>query len=233
MLNVDRHRLYLVEILKDIYSDRELAVSLGFKGGTAAMLFYGLPRFSVDLDFNLLNKEQSRTVYEKVRNILLKYGKIHDEAQKFLDDILSLDYGSEERNLKINISHRAEEYDEYEAKSFLGVEIKTMVISDMFAHKLITLLGREELVNNDIFDCWHFFKTGTPVNKNIVEKLSQKPLKEYLQDCIEMLQQPLKENLLNGTGYLIDVKMKSFVKNKLKEETIGYMQYYQQFPQIK
>jgi predicted nucleotidyltransferase component of viral defense system len=50
----NKHKMYLIQILTDIYSDRELSVALGFKGGTAAMLFYGLPRFSVDLDFNLL-----------------------------------------------------------------------------------------------------------------------------------------------------------------------------------
>jgi predicted nucleotidyltransferase component of viral defense system len=47
----NKHKMYLIQILMDVYSDRELAVNMGFKGGTAAMLFYGLPRFSVDLDF--------------------------------------------------------------------------------------------------------------------------------------------------------------------------------------
>ena len=41
-------------ILKDIYTDVSIAPLLGFKGGTCAYLFYGLPRFSVDLDFDLL-----------------------------------------------------------------------------------------------------------------------------------------------------------------------------------
>jgi hypothetical protein len=46
MIDNNKHRYYLVQILKDIYSDRELANSLGFKGGTALMFFYDLPRFS-------------------------------------------------------------------------------------------------------------------------------------------------------------------------------------------
>jgi hypothetical protein len=96
--------------------------------------------------------------YQKMRNIILKYGKIHDEAQKFFGDLLSLDYGNGERNLKIDISHRHEDYDKYEIKNFLGVGVRTMNISDMFAHNLIALLGRGELVNRDIFDCWYFMK---------------------------------------------------------------------------
>ena len=58
MVDLNRHRFFLVQILKDIYSDMELASILGFKGGTALMFFYDLPRFSVDLDFNLLNLQK-------------------------------------------------------------------------------------------------------------------------------------------------------------------------------
>ena len=68
----------MLQILRDIYSDLELANYLGFKGGTALMFFYGLPRFSVDLDFNLLKPEKENEVYQKVKTILLKYGKIDD-----------------------------------------------------------------------------------------------------------------------------------------------------------
>ena len=64
MTDINKHKFFLVSILKDIYSDIELANSLGFKGGTAQMLFYDLPRFSVDLDFNLLTPAKSSEIYE-------------------------------------------------------------------------------------------------------------------------------------------------------------------------
>jgi len=67
MVNINKHKFFLTQILKDIYSDIELANSLGFKGGTALMFFYDLPRFSIDLDFNLLYLAKEKTVYEKVR----------------------------------------------------------------------------------------------------------------------------------------------------------------------
>ena len=40
MFDINRHKFFLVQILKDIYSDLELANYLGFKGGTALMFFY-------------------------------------------------------------------------------------------------------------------------------------------------------------------------------------------------
>jgi len=62
MFDTNKHKYFLVRILKDIYSDRLLSSVLGFKGGTAHMLFYNLPRFSVDLDFNLIDAEKSEEV---------------------------------------------------------------------------------------------------------------------------------------------------------------------------
>ena len=64
MVNVNKHKFLLLQILKDIYSDVELSGCLGFKGGTALMFFYDLPRFSVDLDFNLLDLTKEKAVYE-------------------------------------------------------------------------------------------------------------------------------------------------------------------------
>ncbi len=43
-LDYSKHKNILLQILKDIYSDTSIAPYLGFKGGTAAMMFYDLPR---------------------------------------------------------------------------------------------------------------------------------------------------------------------------------------------
>lgn len=37
MIDINRHKFFMLQILKDIYSTPVLAASLGFKGGTAAM----------------------------------------------------------------------------------------------------------------------------------------------------------------------------------------------------
>ena len=67
------HKTVLLKILKDIFMDPTLAPYLAFKGGTAAMLFYGLSRFSVDLDFNLLDLSKEEPVFELVNRILEKF----------------------------------------------------------------------------------------------------------------------------------------------------------------
>ena len=132
MIDLNKHKFFLVQILKDIYSDIELANCLGFKGGTALMFFYDLPRFSVDLDFNLIKLEKENLAYDKVKEILSKYGKIHDEAPKYFGPLLVLDYGLGDRKLKIEISKR-QFGDRYEIKNLLGINMKVMIAPDMFA----------------------------------------------------------------------------------------------------
>ena len=66
-LEITTHRNVLIYILKDLYTDMELGPLLGFKGGTAAYLFYKLNRFSVDLDFDLLDAGQEDLVFERER----------------------------------------------------------------------------------------------------------------------------------------------------------------------
>lgn len=229
MININRHKFFLVQILKDIYTDIELANYLGFKGGTALMFFYDLPRFSVDLDFNLVDVEKEDIVYRKVRKILLKYGTIFDEAKKFYGPMIVLDYGMYERKLKVEISKRLFE-DRYEIKNFLGINMKVMVTEDMFAHKLCALLDRNILANRDIFDCWFFMQRQTPVNKDIVEFRMGKSLSEYLNNCIEHLESMSDNALLQGMGELTDDKMKKFVKTKMRYEVIRLLKFYKDYP---
>lgn len=229
MLDTNKHKFFLVTLLKDIYNDTELATALGFKGGTAHMLFYGLPRFSVDLDFNLILPEKSNTVLNKIREIVLKHGEIRDEAKKHFGLLLVLDYGENERNLKIEISNR-EFPDRYEIKHFLGIAMQVMVKPDMFAHKLCALLDRNTLTNRDVFDIYYFLNDKTPVNKAIVESRMNMPFETYLDQCISRIESLRPETLLNGIGELVNRDLKTFVRSKLKNETLQLLNLYREFP---
>jgi len=219
----------MVQILKEIYSDIELSNFLGFKGDSALMFFYDLPRFSVDLDFNLLMPNKEEEVYQKVRTILLRYGTIADEAKKYFGPVIVLNYGYNERKLKVEISNRNFN-DRYQIKNLLGINIKVMVIEDMFANKLCALLDRNAIANRDIFDCWYFMQKQTAINKEIVETRMQKSLSDYLLQCIEHLESKTDKGLLDGLGELTDNTMKEFVRKKLRTETINLLKFYKEFP---
>ena len=57
MLNVERHRQVLFNLITEIYKS-PAGMYLGFKGGTMFYFFHELDRFSVDLDFNLLDSSK-------------------------------------------------------------------------------------------------------------------------------------------------------------------------------
>ena len=212
MMDTNRHKFFMLQLLKEIFSDALLSSVLAFKGGTALMFFHNLPRFSTDLDFNLLDKEKEQAVYARLRQIVLKYGTIHDEAVKFYGIIIVLDYGVGERKLKIEVSNR--EYgDHYEIKNYLGLHMRVMTVEDMFSHKLCALLDRTEITGRDVFDCWFFLKERVSLNKDIVEKRMGMPLPEYLDKCIDALGQ-LPEK--NGEG--------------VKDELISLLNFYKVYP---
>jgi predicted nucleotidyltransferase component of viral defense system len=229
MIDINKHKYFLVQILKDIYSDIELANCLGFKGGSALMFFYDLPRFSVDLDFNLINEGKEKLVYNKVREILLRYGTIYDEAPKFFGPLVVLDYGIGERKLKVEISNRRFE-DHYEIKNLLGINMKVMTRADMFAHKLCALIDRSSIASRDIFDCWFFMKNHIPVNKDIIELRMNMPYADYIQKCVGLIESVNDRFFLQGIGELMNDDMKKFVRKILRIETLGLLKFYKDFP---
>src|SRR3989339_1111859 len=120
MLDWRKHKIIIIQILKDIYQTPSISPWLGFKGGTAAYLFYGLPRYSVDLDFDLLDIEKKENVFTEVKKIVEKYGKIKDEMIKKNTILFEVSYGDLEHNVKIEISTRLVK-NNFEILNYLGI----------------------------------------------------------------------------------------------------------------
>lgn len=214
MFNIKKHKTLLIQILKDIYSDIEIASLLGFKGGTALMLFYDLPRFSVDLDFNLLSNDKQSLVYQKLETILLKYGTIHDKAQKHFGLLLVLDYGENERKLKLDISNRLFN-EKYKIKNYLGIPLKLMDVSDMLSNKLVAITDRNTLTMRDVFDCYFLMKKRIEINENIIQARTGLTIMEYLEKCKSIVSTIPENKILNGLGELIDEEEKKNTKKNL------------------
>lgn len=230
-MDKQKHRLYMAQILSKIFKDKALCNILGFKGGSALMFFYNLPRFSTDLDFNLLDKDKLDMAYSKVRNILLRFGTIDDEAKKQHGPILVLNYGKGERMLKVEISTR--QYDNhYEMHSLAGTDIRVMRVSDMFAHKLCAL--GERLSPRDIFDVWFFLKKmHATINETIILERTGKTVSEYAAWCAERVSKSSPKLLMQGLGEVIEgFSTKTFVRTKLIEETAQSLELFASFPQI-
>jgi len=105
-----------------------------------------------------------------------------------------------------------------------------MKISYMFTHKLVALLGRKEIADRDIFDCWWFMNRQTPVKTAMIEELTQKNYSDYMQECINAMENLPKRSLLYGLGELLEQDMKTFVRNKLRTEILTLLRFYKDFP---
>jgi hypothetical protein len=56
------------------------------------------------------------------------------------------------------------------------------------------------------------------------------PIDEYLNKCIESIQDISEKNLISGLGELIEGEMKNFVRNGLKDELISLLTMFKAFP---
>jgi hypothetical protein len=61
----------------------------------------------------------------------------------------------------------------------------------------------------------------------------KKPLVDYLQDCVEKVETYPQKSLLDRLGELVSQEMKTFVRNRLRTETITLLNFYKQFPILK
>ena len=219
MLNKELHRSILIDVLKEIYSDSSLGPILGFKGGTALYLFHNLDRFSVDLDFNLLDLSVEEKVFQRILEIVKSYGPLKDHAIKRFGALIAINYSKGNHRLKLDISNR-QTNDSYELRLYLGIPVKVMVLEDMAANKLMALTERKTPAARDVFDMNFILKNYIDINEKLIKDRLNMSLKDQLAYSIDYLEDNFKSNLLDGLGELVDDKQKAWIQNKMKEDTI-------------
>jgi len=229
MLNRTKRETTMRNIINDIYLDKDLSPILGFKGGTACYFFYKLPRFSTDLDFNLLNLNKTKIVWQKMFNILKEHGEVTDKHIKQNTIFFLLSHTKGRTAIKIEISTRKiEEISSYNLEEFYGTSILVMKKEDIFANKLIALTKRYEATPRDLFDIHFFFKNNWDINEKIIKKVTGEGLLNYLSKLLKTINKNFKgKNILTGFGELLENRsQKDFVKRKLANETINQIKFY-------
>lgn len=232
MLNKEKHQLIMGQILKDIYTDTSIAPFLGLKGGTGAYLFYGLPRFSVDLDFDCFStgKTDQKVIFDKIAKILAKYGVLKDSYLKRFTIFMLLSYGDKDHNIKVEISTRnlvAEIKSQYELKEYLGISMWVAKREYLFSCKLAALTLRSQVATRDIYDIYYFAKNNWDIDQKIVEIITGKKFNEHLTDCLRLIESIAPNQILGGLGELLNDQEKIWAKQNLKKEVIFLLKNYQ------
>lgn len=225
MLDKSKHEIILKNILRDIYQDPPLQAQLAFKGGTCLNLFYDLPRFSTDLDFSLLPDVETETFDPRTLDqILTKYISIREFTAKRFTWFWSGSYEKGLQTIKVEINKR-EFSDKYELKDFLGITVRTLDLSSMFAHKLCAVTDRRQMVNRDLFDTWWLLKQITPIREEIIVERTGKNLPAYLEYLSEYITKNVdRRHIVSGLGELLDRPQKDWVRDHLYDDLIAQIQ---------
>lgn len=218
-LDFPKHKKILLQILKDIFSDTSLSPYLGFKGGSAALMFYDLNRNSVDIDLDLLDEKRGQEVFEKIQKIAVGYGKIVDSRIKRFNLITIISYDLKSQNIKIEVNRR-NFGSKYELKTLLGISMLVMAKEDMFANKLVAMYERIGRTSRDVYDVYFFAKNNWPINRKLVEARTKMPFEKVLVKCVELLEKMNNRHILDGLGEMLIDPQKDWARAKLRTETI-------------
>jgi predicted nucleotidyltransferase component of viral defense system len=217
-IDLGRQSIIYNQILQELFRDDEISAQLIFKGGTCLMLFYGLDRFSTDLDFDLRDGAGELNV-EKTDKILRKYLDIKDSAKKANTYFWSGSYERGMQKIKIEINRR--KYPQsFDIQDLQGVSIPTMSKGKMLSHKLCAITDRRTIQNRDLYDAnFMLHKALWEPDEEIIRLRTGMDTTSYYRKIAEFIDsKEIRKDVLFGMGEILDDKQKTWVKNHLVDE---------------
>ena len=205
------HKAWLYTVLTEIADDVFLSSVLRFKGGTCASMLGWLDRFSVDLDFDLIDETKVKEVRKSLEKIFKKLGlEIKDQSTKVPQYFLKYPSGSganakqKTRNtLKLDITFPPEKFNDYEPFRFKDIDrvLLCQTAPSMFANKLIAAIERFEkngaIAGRDLFDIHTFFMNGVPYKSEIIEDRRKTDVRSFLKELKTFIEEKVTQTVLD------------------------------------
>jgi len=173
MLDLIAQEKFELEVL-DLFNSYKVTNDLVFGGGTMLRLCWGLNRFSVDLDFWLLNDVETGNLFKRISGLFQDRYRIVDAADKFYTLLFEIKSEIYPRSLKVEIRKekkkiRVEKSIAYSKFTDRQVILNTVSLNDMLVSKIDALLDRKEI--RDVFDIEFLIKKG--IKADIIAEKSQ------------------------------------------------------------
>ncbi len=200
----------IIEVVQAIAKSRA-GSQIAFKGGTALKLFYGLPRYSEDMDYDSLPVGSPQELMRVLKELFVKRRwEITDEAVKYFTILLELRFAGPERRfrVKIEISTRKKE-PETTIQSFRGVPILTLEPSFLMTEKLLAFLNRQ--AGRDIFDAWFILDHGYPLKESLI-KGAFDGYGDFYQAMLSIVEKADIKKILRDTGKLLDQDHRNWIR---------------------
>lgn len=229
MLHRSKHEIKMRELLLSIYEDPSLARALIFKGGTACYFFHQLPRFSTDLDFNLVGSIQKQLVFSKVAQVASQVGSIKDQWKKLNTLFYLVEHTQGSSAIKIEISTRKEEQIfQSDIITFYGTPVQVMTKAHMFTSKLLSLTTRPKPTPRDLFDLHYFFAQNWEFDSEALGTLVSGSVRDYLAGLPTFIKANFNQrNVTQGLNHLLESEsQRDLVKHKLIPELTQQIEIY-------
>jgi hypothetical protein len=200
----------IIEVVQALAKSRA-GSQIAFKGGTALKLFYDLPRYSEDIDYDSLSGVSSQELMKSLKALFSKRRwEITDEAIKYFTLLLELRFAGPERNfrVKIEISLREKKL-ETTILSFRGVPILTLEPSFLMTEKLLTFVNRQ--AGRDVFDAWFIMKNQYPLKETLIRANFGDPA-EFYQAMLNIVENADPKKVLRDTGKLLGLDHRNWIK---------------------
>jgi len=184
---------------------------IAFKGGTALKLFYNLPRYSEDIDYDLHGQISPDTLMDIIKtHILKRRWEITDDAVKYHTILLELRFAGPERNfrVKIEISTREKKL-ETKILSLRGVPVLTLEPSFLMTEKLITFVERQ--AGRDIFDAWFILNNAYSLDEAMITNAFG-DLTHLYQAILGAIKKADSKKVLRDTGKLLPLDFRNWIK---------------------
>jgi len=184
---------------------------IAFKGGTALKLFYDLPRYSEDIDYDSLPGVSPQELIGIIKGLCAKKKwEITDDAVKFYTLLVELRFRGPDRNfhIKIEISTREKEL-KTAILALRGVPVLTLEPSFLMTEKLLTFLDRQ--AGRDFFDSWFILKSAYPLDEAIIKTAFGNRTK-FFQAMLNAIKKADSKKMLRDTGKLLKEDYRNWIK---------------------
>ena len=223
------HKLWMYRILTAVADTPQLSTVLRFKGGTCAAMRNLIDRFSVDLDFDLVDTEKQAAVRTGLEKIFSSLDLAIKESSKNAPQYF-VQYPTKTRGrsiIKIETSFPVPQSNEYEPVRLPEISriVHCQTIGTLVANKLVALTDRykkhKSIAGRDVFDIHAFLSQSLPINKKVVEERTGKDFGVYITALKKFIESHISQRVIDeDLNVLLPAEVFQKVRKTLKAETL-------------
>jgi len=227
------HKSYLNRLLMEIIDQPVLSQNLAFKGGSCASMLGFLDRFSVDLDFDILNSVDESALRDEFHQVFETLDlRIAGELDKVLFFQLKYLNDSGKRNtIKVSANSLLVKANQYRVQYLAEIDrlMNCQTVETMFANKLVAVTDRYKLhatiAGRDIYDIHHFFVHGYSYHAPIIQERTGLEPGDYLGKLSEFIREHVTQTIINeDLNTLLPEKRFQQIRKILIPETLSLLE---------